>query len=413
MNAGKQRIYELPENDITWLGDYARHLEQETRARGEQLPPAVRLQIGEPSFRTPEHIRLAALQSIEQEQFTYAPPAGWLWLREWLVEKIRRVNGYSVRPENVIVTLGGTGALQTALLATVGEGDEVLIPDPGWPLYGVQLAVCGAVPVRYPLDPQNEWLPDIERMEQLVTPRTRLLLINTPGNPTGAVFPPATIEALLEFARRHHLYLLSDESYDQIVFEGQHVSPATLLSPTELEEGQFIGVYTFSKTYSMTGWRIGYLVVGSQLSKTIADVTNGSYTNISTLVQRAAVAALTGPQDCVSEMCAAYRHRRDIAVSLLQEYGRYIYTPHGAFYALIDVRGKRGESRRGRQFALDLLRERNVAVAPGSGFGRISEEYVRISLAASEEEIERGVREICLFASRGSKGDQGSGEDSS
>ncbi len=400
MNSGKQRIYNLPENDITWLGDYARQLEQGARARGEQLPPAVRLQIGEPSFRTPEHICLAAMQSIEQEQFTYAPAVGWLWLRELLVEKILRVNGYTVRSDNVIVTLGGTGALQTALLATVGEGDEVLIPDPGWPLYGVQLAVCGAIPVRYPLDPQNEWLPDIERMEQLITPRTRLLLINTPGNPTGAVFPPATIEVLLNFARRHHLYLLSDESYDQIVFEGQHVSPATLLSPAELEEGQFIGVYTFSKTYSMTGWRIGYLVVGSQLSKTIADVTNGSYTNISTLVQRAAVAALTGPQDCVTEMCDAYRRRRDIAVRLLQEYGRYIYTPHGAFYALIDVRGKRGESRRGRQFALDLLRERNVAVAPGSGFGRISEEYVRISLAASEEEIERGVREICLFADR-------------
>jgi aspartate aminotransferase/aminotransferase len=315
-----------------------------------------------------------------------------------LAEKIARVNGYTVRPDNIIVTLGGTGALLMALLATVSEGDEVLIPDPGWPLYGVQLAVCGAVPVRYPLDPQHEWLPDIERIEQLITPRTRLLLINTPGNPTGAVFPPDTIAALLDFARRHHIYLLSDESYDQIVFEGEHVSPATLLSPAELEEGQFIGVYTFSKTYSMTGWRIGYLVVGSQMSKTIADVTNGSYTNISTLVQRAAVAALTGPQDCVIEMREAYRRRRDIAVRLLQEYGRYIYTPHGAFYSLIDVRGRQGESRRGRQFALDLLRERNVAVAPGSGFGLISEEYVRISLAASEEEIERGVREICLFA---------------
>lgn len=399
MNFGKQRIYDLPENDITWLGDYARQLEQEARARGVQLPPAVRLQIGEPSFRTPEHIRQAAVQSIQQEPLTYAPPAGWPWLRESLAEKIARVNGYTVRPDNVIVTLGGTGALQTALLATVGEGDEVLIPDPGWPLYTVQLAVCGAVPVRYPLDPENEWLPDIRSMERLITPRTRLLLINTPGNPTGAVFSPATIAELLNFARRHHLYLLSDECYDQIVFEGQHVSPASLLSSHEFEhEERFIGVYTFSKTYSMTGWRIGYLVAGGRLSKTIADVVNGSYTNISTMVQRAAVAALTGPQDCVVEMRDAYQRRRDIAVRLLQEYGRYIYTPHGAFYALIDVRDRRGATRRGRQFALDLLKERNVAVAPGSGFGSVSEQYVRISLAAPEEEIERGVREICLFA---------------
>ncbi|GHO93205.1 aspartate aminotransferase [Reticulibacter mediterranei] len=400
MNIGKQHIYNLPENDITWLGDYARQLEQEARALGTPLPPAVRLQIGEPSFRTPEHIRLAAVQSIEQEPLTYAPPAGWPWLRELLAEKIRRVNGYAVQLKNVTVTLGGTGALQTSLLATVGAGDEVLIPDPGWPLYTIQLAACGAIPVRYPLDPNNEWLPDIASMERLVTPRTRLLLINTPGNPTGAVFPPAVIADLLNFARRHHLYLLSDESYDQIVFEGQHISPATLLSSAELEEGHFIGVYTFSKTYSMTGWRIGYVVAGSQLSKTIGDVVNGSYTNIATPIQRAAVAALTGPQERVGEMRDAYHRRRDIAVRLLQEYGRYIYTPHGAFYALIDVRGKHGESRRGRQFALDLLRERNVAVAPGSGFGSVSAEYIRISLAASENEIERGVREICQFADR-------------
>jgi aspartate aminotransferase len=156
MNIGKQYIYDLPENDITWLGDYARQLEQEARTIGTPLPPAVRLQIGEPSFRTPEHIRLAAVRSIEQEPLTYAPPAGWPWLRELLAEKIQRINGYTVRPENVTVTLGGTGALQTSLLATVGEDDEVLIPDPGWPLYTIQLAACGAVPVRYPLDPNNE-----------------------------------------------------------------------------------------------------------------------------------------------------------------------------------------------------------------------------------------------------------------
>jgi aspartate aminotransferase len=223
-------------------------------------------------------------------------------------------------------------------------------------------------------------------------------LINSPGNPTGAVFPAQLMADLLDFANRHDLYLLSDECYDEIVFEGQHISPATMLTREELNSGRVICVYTFSKSYAMTGWRIGYVVTGTPLMKTMIDVLNASNTNVSTLAQRAAEAALTGPQTCVAEMRETYRHRRNLAVSLLKELGRYLYTPHGAFYTLIDVTSPNGSQRRGRQFALDLLRERNVAVAPGSGFGSVAEHYVRISLAASDEEIERGVREICAFA---------------
>ncbi len=395
---GKRSIYGQPASDIMTLGIYAQQLQVEAEARGEVLPPSVRLQIGEPSYRTPEHIRLAAIESITSEPLTYAPTAGWPWLRELLAEKIKRVNGYTIKPNNTAVTIGGTGALMAALDATVGIGDEVLIPDPCWPLYVTQLACCGATGVPYPLDPKNEWLPNVADLEKLITPRTRLLLINTPGNPTGAVLPSQIIGDLLNFVRRHDLYLLSDECYDEIIFEGEHVSPGTMLSWDELESGRFIGVYSFSKTYSMTGWRIGYVVTGSRLIKTITDVLNASHTSMSTPIQRAAAAALTGPQDCVDVMRQGYRHRRDLAVALLKDLGRYVYTPHGAFYALIDVSSKRGESRRGREFALDLLRQRNVAVAPGSSFGSVSEEYVRISLAASDEEIERGVREICLFA---------------
>ncbi|HZR40509.1 MAG TPA: pyridoxal phosphate-dependent aminotransferase [Ktedonobacteraceae bacterium] len=398
IKSGKRSIYGQPASDIMTLGTYAQQLQADAEARGEVLPPPVRLQIGEPSYRTPEHIRLAAIESITSEPLTYAPTAGWPWLRELLAEKIKRVNGYTIKPDNTAVTIGGTGALMAALDATVSIGDEVLIPDPCWPLYVTQLACCGATGVPYPLDPKNEWLPNVADLEKLVTPRTRLLLINTPGNPTGAVLPSQIIGDLLDFVRRHDLYLLSDECYDELIFEGQHVSPGTMLSWGELESGRFIGVYSFSKTYSMTGWRIGYVVTGSRLIKTITDVLNASHTSMSTPIQRAAAAALTGPQDCVDVMRQGYRHRRDLAVALLKDLGRYVYTPHGAFYALIDVSSKRGESRRGREFALDLLHQRNVAVAPGSSFGTVSEEYVRISLAASDEEIERGVREICLFA---------------
>jgi len=398
MKSGKPQIHNLPINDVTTLGAFAYELQQEAEARAEVLPPAVRLHIGEPSFRTPEHIRLAAIEALHTETLTYGPAAGWPWLRELIAEKIERVNGYHVGPQQVAIAMGGTGAIQSALIATVGVGDEVLIPDPHWPHYTMQLACCGATPVSYALDPQNAWLPDIAHLERLVTPRTRLLLINSPGNPTGAVYPAQLVEDLLNFARRHDLYLLSDECYDEILFEGIHVSPGTLLAYDEFNQGRVICIYTFSKTYAMTGWRIGYLVTGTQLLKTITYVLDASYTNISTVIQRAAAAALKGPQICVTEMRQVYQRRRDLAVSLLKDLGRYIYTPHGAFYILIDVTSRNGTERHGRQFALDLLRERNIAAAPGSTFGSVAENYVRVSLAASDEEIVHGVREICAFA---------------
>lgn len=400
MKSGKQRISGLPGNDVTELGAYAQRLQVEAEARGESLPPPVRLQIGEPNFRTPEHIRLAAIESIQNEPLTYGPAAGWPWLRALLAEKIGRVNGYSIGPENTAIGMGGTGAILAALTATVGKGDEVLFPDPGWPHYRIQLACCGATGVPYALDPRNGWLPDVAQLEQLLTLRTRLLLINTPGNPTGAVFPASLVADLLAFAHRHDLYLLSDECYDQILFEGTHVSPATMLSRDEFEEGRVICVYTFSKSYTMTGWRIGYVAGGTNLIQTITKVLDASNTNISTPVQRAAAAALGGSQSCVEEMRTAYRRRRDLAVKLLKAHDRYLYTPHGAFYILVDVSHPNGEPRPARQFSFDLLRASNIAVASGNNFGSAAENYVRVSLAASDDEIERGIKEICAFADR-------------
>jgi aspartate aminotransferase/aminotransferase len=399
MKIGKQRIYDQPVTDITSLGPYADQLQLEAEAKGIKLPPPVRLQIGEPNFRTPEHIRQAAIESIANEVQTYGPAAGWPWLRELLAEKVQQVNGYTISAGNTSIALGGTGAIQVVLHATIEPGDEVLIPDPCWPIYYMQLISSGATAVTYPLDPHNEWLPEIAQLERLVTPKTRMIIINTPSNPTGAVFPAEIVQQMLDFARRHDLYLLSDECYDQLVFEGEHVSPGRLLSHNEFEEGNFIGIYSFSKTYAMTGWRIGYIVTSSKLTKTIVDVLNAGYTNLSTPIQRAAVAALTGPQDSVRTMRENYQQHRDLVVALLKDYGRYVYTPHGAFYTMIDVSGKNGE-KRGREFVFDLLRERNVVVTPGVGFGSISDGYVRVSLAAHEEILQRGIHEICQFAER-------------
>ena len=400
MKTGKPHIHNLPINDITNLSVLAQQMQQEAEARSETLPPAVRLHIGEPSFRTPEHIRQAAIESIAREPLTYGPAVGWPWLRELLAEKIARVNGYTVRPENVAIAMGGTGAIQAVFLATLGVGDEALIPDPHWPHYNMQLAACCATLVPYPLNPEQAWLPDIAQLERLVTPRTRMLVINSPGNPTGAVFPASLVADLLDFARRHDLYLLSDECYDEIVFEGKHVSPASFLTQDEFKEGRVICVYTFSKSYAMTGWRIGYVVTGAELLKSIVYVLDAGTTNINTAIQRAAAAALSGPQDCISEMRNAYQRRRDLAVDLLKEHGRYVYTPHGAFYILVDITNPRYPQRHARQFSLDLLREHNITIGPGSAFGPAADHYARISLAASDEEIERGVREVCLFADK-------------
>jgi aspartate aminotransferase/aminotransferase len=170
------------------------------------------------------------------------------------------------------------------------------------------------------------------------------------------------------------------------------------LEPGELEDGRFIGVYTFSKTYAMTGWRLGYIVTGKPLIKTLIDVLDAGHTNVSTVMQRAGAAALTGPQDCIAEMRAAYRRRRDLAVGLLRDYGRYMYTPRGAFYVLIDVSNRHSPTRSSRQFAYDLIHKYNLTVVPGTAFGHVSEPYVRVSLASSDEEIEQGIRTICQFA---------------
>lgn len=397
---GKEHIYNIPLNDVTNLGGVAQQAQREAEARGITLPPPLRLHIGEPSFRTPEHINRAAIEMLQTQPLTYGPPTGEPWLKELLAEKIARVNGYHVGAENLAVTIGGTGAVLSALLATAGPGDEVLIPDPHWPQYKMQLAACGATGVPYPLNPAHEWLPDAKQLRTLITPRTRVLIINSPANPTGAVFPRGVVEQLLNIAREYDLYLLSDECYDEILFEGKHVSPAALLEPGEFARGRVIGVYTFSKTYAMTGWRVGYLATGAELLKTISRVVDASYTNVSTLAQKAAAAALTGPQDCVEEMRAIYQRRRDLAVNILREHGRYLYTPHGSFYILVDARRADGQPRSGRELASELLRERNVTVAPGSGFGAVAENYVRVSLAGSDDEIARGLRELCLFADR-------------
>ncbi|MBA2678335.1 MAG: pyridoxal phosphate-dependent aminotransferase [Ktedonobacteraceae bacterium] len=398
MKIGKKNIYALPPNDVRLLHMYAQQLQENGTARQWNRSGITNLLIGEPDFPTPEHIREAAIEAIKHNAIGYGPPAGWPWLRSLLAEKIKRVNDYAVNSEQVAVTMGGTGAVQATLMAVIGRGDEILVPDPGWPQYQLQIACCGARAIRYELSPSSGWLPDPAQLEKLISRRSRMLIINTPANPSGAVFSRQLVANLLSFAQRHDLYLLSDECYDEILFEGEHVSPASLLSNREFESGRVICIYTFSKTYAMTGWRIGYLAAGKELIKTIIHVLDSTYTNICTFVQAAAAAALTGPQTCVQEMLQAYQKRRDCALASLSTQGRYFYTPQGTFYLLIDISNSYAPELQGNAFARLLLRKRAIAVAPGSSFGQVAPYFVRVSLVAPEQDIVHGIDEICTLA---------------
>ena len=352
------------------------------------MPDVIRLEVGEPNFSTPPHIVDAAHRAASEGFTKYGPSAGLLSLRELLAERVERVNGFSVTATQINISVGGVQGCLASFLALLDPGDEVLIPDPAWPNYEMALMLCQAVPVHYPLYVDRGFVPRPEDLAGLITERTKLLIINSPSNPTGAVFPRETIEAMVDLAQQHDLYLMADEVYDEFVFEGEHVSPA-LYDPERV-----ISIYSFSKIYAMTGWRVGYVVANDEISKLIAKIQEPQISCVSSVGQKAAEAALTGPQDCVREMCQSYRERRDIVVQVLKDEGYYVYTPQGAFYIMVDISDTGIDS---REFALRLLQDRRVAVAPGTAFGSFGRDFVRISLATEKGLLLEGVRTLCGY----------------
>ncbi|MBE7554949.1 MAG: pyridoxal phosphate-dependent aminotransferase [Anaerolineales bacterium] len=352
------------------------------------MPDVIRLEVGEPNFPTPIHIVEAAYQAANAGFTKYGPSGGLQTLRELLAGRVSRVNGYPVTAAQVNISVGGVQGILAALSALLDPGDEVLIPDPAWPNYEMAILLREAVPVHYPLYIEHGFVPQTEHIESLITPRTKLMIINSPSNPTGAVFPRETIESLVALAQRHDLYLLSDEVYDELVFEGEHVSPALY------DAERTIGIYAFSKNYAMTGWRVGYVVANEEVSRVITKIQEPMISCVASPIQKAAEAALTGPQDCIGEMRDSYRERRDAVVELLKEEGYYVYTPAGAFYIMVDISDAGVDS---RQFALNLLEQCRVAVAPGTAFGKLGDHFVRISLATEKGLLLEGLRRLCEF----------------
>ena len=350
------------------------------------LPGSLRLEVGQPDFRTPDHISEAGKKAIDDGITYYTPTAGLSSLRAKIAAKVKRVNGVDVTPEQVAATPGGCGAISAALAAVTEPGDEVLLPDPCWPNFRIMVAWTHTKGVLYPCPPDNGFLPDLDRLEALITPRTKVLLVNSPHNPTGVVYPRALLERLAELAQRHNLWVISDECYDEIILEG-----STDTMSSVLDDGRVITVMTFSKTYSMTGWRLGYSIATPETTTSIIKVLESMSSNTTSITQVAGEAALDGPQDCVAEMVSAYRRRRDLVVDLLKEAGLLINVPTGAFYIMADVSPA---GLRSRDFAIKLLQERGVGVAPGTAFGDQAAQAVRISLASSDVALREGVARL-------------------
>jgi aspartate aminotransferase/aminotransferase len=347
----------------------------------------IRLELGEPDFPTPPHVLEAAARAAADGFTKYTANRGLSSLREAICAKLAARNGLSVEPEQVVVTTGGVTGIFEALAVLVERGEQVLVPDPGWPNYAMAAATLGAEPVRYPLVRADGFQPDLDALARLARrPRAKAIVVNSPSNPTGAVWPRATLEGVLGIARERDLYVVSDEVYEELVFEGEHVSPAGLDG-----DGRVVTVFSFSKTYAMTGWRVGYAVGARPVSDLIAKAQEAIVACAPGIAQKAAEAALAGPQSCVAEMRAAYRRRRDRTVAALRRCGCFVTEPRGTFYVLADV----GRAERDTYaFARRLLADEGVAVAPGEAFGRRGAGLVRISVATAPDALEEGVARL-------------------
>ena len=355
----------------------------------ESVPDAIRLEVGQPDYRTPAHIVEAAKRALDDGWHGYTPTAGLSSLRERLADKLRRVNGIDVPVEQVVCGPGGAGVIAAGVMSLCNPGDEVLLPDPSWPNYRLLLATAQARPLLYPCPTETGCLPDLNRLEALISPRTRVLVVNSPNNPTGRVYPSEVLRQLGDIAERRGLWVVSDECYDQIMLDGRPVAPGMR---EHADPERVVTCFTFSKTYAMTGWRLGYAVAAPQVVDCMIKMTEGTTSSPSTVAQKAAEAALDGPQDCVGEMVTGYRRRRDLVVDLLREAGLLLTVPEGAFYILADISPTALDS---DSFSARLLEERGVAVAPGSAFGEVAGGAVRISLASSDQDLREGVGRLC------------------
>ncbi|BAS28664.1 aspartate aminotransferase [Limnochorda pilosa] len=382
----------------------ARVAEEERRGRR-----IVSFCIGEPDFPTPEAVKEAGIEAIRRNETHYSPSAGIRPLREAVAAEIARTRGVPTDPEEVVIAPGAKPILFHSLMAIAGPGDEVVYPNPGFPIYESVIRLAGATPVPLPLREEAAFSFTAEDLATRVGPRTAMVIVNSPHNPTGSVASPEALAELVRLARRHDFWILSDEIYSRILYEGEHRSPHALPGAKE----RTIVVDGFSKTYAMTGWRIGYGVMPRTLAGDVARLVTNAESCTATFTQHAALAALTGDQEPARRMVEAFRARRDRIVEGLNAIpGIRCLRPQGAFYVFPNVTGlvqARGLAS-ARELQEALLTEAGVAVLSRSAFGTPAgdedQQYVRLSYATSLEQIDEGLRRLEAYA-RGGAGRPG------
>src|ERR671925_4807 len=346
------------------------------------------LEIGEPDFPTPPHIVEAGVRALRDGHTRYGPPPGLPALREAICERLLAERGVRASPDEVVVTPGAKPILFLAILATVGKGDEVLVPDPGFPIYESVVRFAGARVVPVPVREESAFSLDVDAAERLVTPRTRMLIFNSPANPTGGATTPRDLERIAALAERHDLWVIADEIYARISYEEPHRSIAALPGMRDrviLSDG-------FSKAYAMTGWRVGYGVVPRRLAEPLTRLVINSNSCTAAFVQLAGVEALRGTQEPVERMVAEFRRRRDLVVSALRSIpGVRCAMPHGAFYAFPDVSSLPIPA---GAVATRLLEEHGVATLAGTAFGPGGDGHLRISYVSAPDVLTEALDRI-------------------
>jgi len=358
---------------------------QELESKGHDI---IHLEIGEPDFDTPANVCLAGIRAIAGGQTRYNPPVGLFSLREIIADQAGKKRGIRITPKQVVVSPGAKPNLFFPTMALINPGDEVVYPNPGFPTYEAMIGIAGGIPVPVPLVESNSFSFDLKTFDRLVNERTRLIVLNSPNNPTGGVIPMADLEHIAKTAQRYDCWVLSDEIYSQMAFDGLTV-PSIASLPGMAE--RTIIVDGFSKTYAMTGWRLGFGIMPESLAERMGLLLTHSVGCTAHFTQIAGIEALTGPQEQAAMMVAEYQRRRDLIVDGLNRLpGIHCLKPQGAFYAFPNIQ----KTNKSSQEVANLMLDGGVAVLPGSTFGSYGEGYLRVVFANSVENIKRALKRM-------------------
>ena len=358
------------------------------RALEAQGRSIIHLGIGEPDFDTPEHIRGAAKDALDAGHTHYTPSPGIMEVREAIARHQTERQGYDVGADSIIVTPGGKPIMFFTILALADEGDEVVYPNPGFPIYESMIRFAGATPVPWPLREENDFAADVDELRTLVTPRTKLIIVNSPNNPCGSVIPEENLRRIAEIACEADAVVLSDEIYKDFYFEGSHASITRFPGMRE----RTVILDGLSKSYAMTGWRIGYGVMPEPLVEPVSRLMTNSVSCTAAFVQQAAVTALHSSQAPTEAMVAEFRERRSVIVDGLRALpGIRVREPKGAFYVFPNIEGTELSS---REFEHKMLYEAGVSLLSGTAFGHLGDGYIRISFANSQANLSEALRRM-------------------